>query len=159
MDETNLEQLVETKLTKSELIDVLIEEMKVSNEKARQELQAEVDRLRASFTSDDILGMLRGLPVRIEPSGGGTNRKYFQVFFNASWEVSSFSPGVRERLERITELVAEQDRLSQQAYHLNEKRARGTILKTMLEGSEQGREFLRLLDGLKVKVNTKLLRP
>jgi hypothetical protein len=42
-------------------------------------------------------------------------------------------------------------------FNSSKTKVRNTILKTMLEGSEQGKKFLDLLTSLKIKIGTKMM--
>jgi hypothetical protein len=129
--------------------------MKSELESKRNKLGAERDALAGSFTVDDFPRFKYG---KFSVSKEYGNRNIFSVSFANKVSLSDLPAEVVRKVTRLRELEDEIERLGKQAYELdNGSKAKLTILKTMLEGSEQGREFLRLLDGLKLKVSPKLL--
>jgi hypothetical protein len=157
MDEKNLEQLVETKLTKTELIEVLISEMKASLDDKAAALKEEVKRIDQRYTVDDILELIGSKEVSIQYFENTYERPYYKIELSVRVAPKDMPGDIKEQCQEVTRLNKEVADLNQKSYKLNARGARTTILKTLLEGSTQGREFLRLLEGLKLKVSTKLL--
>lgn len=155
MANENDTQLIETKLTKTEAIELLVSEMKNELESKRSKLGAERDALAGSFTIDDF-PMFKYGKFSISKEYG--NRNIFSVSFASKVNLSDLPAEVVRKVTRLRELEDEIERLGKQSYELdNGNKAKLTILKTMLEGSEEGKRFLQLLDGLKLKVSPKLL--
>ena len=157
MDEKHIEALVETKLTKSELIDVLISEMKASLDAKAKALEDQVKRINQAYVVDDVIDLVGNKEISISYVENSYEKPYYKIEFSVRVAPKDMPGDLKEQTQEVVRLNREASALKQQSYRLNERAARTTILKTLLEGSPQGREFLRLLEGLKLKVSTKLL--
>lgn len=152
-----MDQLVETKLTKTEAIDLVVEEMKDEVNKRRLEVDAEIKRLRKDITLQELAPLFGGCTFNVEvPS---TYTEGYSVSFNTGrLGIGRFPKELQTKLSRIAALSKEQEELGKRINELNESKGkiRNAILKTMLEGTDQGRQFLQLLGDLKLRVSPKL---
>jgi hypothetical protein len=152
----SMDQLIETKLTKSEAIDLLVEEMRDEIEKERTAISGEDRTIRDSLKHEDFAAALRTAKITVElPS---TYRESFEVSIRFSGQLGKFPIDTQHKLSRLQELHKRQEELGKRIHELSDTkgRVRNTILKTMLEGTEQGKKFLELLSGLRLKVTPKL---
>ena len=155
------DMLVETKLTKTEAIDLLVEELKNELEAKRTAATQRKDAAAKSWDLSEIENDIldRGtrkldmvyyrddLPTKVE------------VSITLSFPMSKLPPHIKEQIISYRAASRDEQDLSGKIHELdgNKNKVRNTILRTMLENSEQGQKFLQLLNGLKLKASPKLL--
>lgn len=158
MANDNLNTLIETKLTKGEAIDLLIEEMRVESEKREKVLELRIEKLQDSFTAAD-LNISDKVRFHVVPSYSDHSR--LEVRIVGSLSQASLGPTAQAKLNELREIREEYEQLRKQNYKFetkgNANRFKQVILKTMLEGTEEGQRFLELIGNLKLKVQPKLL--
>jgi hypothetical protein len=155
------DMLVETKLTKTEAIDLLVEEMKSELEAKRAEATARKKSLSnwdISELENDLLDRGTrevGLGYYEEEMPGKV-----KVSINLEIPSSKLPPDLRAQINKYRAAAKEESALSHSIHELdgNKNKVRNAILRTMLENSEQGQKFLKLLNGLKLKASPKLLQ-
>ncbi len=153
-----MDELIETKLTKTEAIDLLVEEMRTELEAERADVDRQMKALSASITLKDLSPGLTD--IRVDINVPGKYRSDYHVGIAGDVKLSRFSAHVQSKLSRLKELTERQEELGKRHHELSESKARirTVILKSLLEGSEQGQKFLELLDSLRLKVSPKLLQ-
>lgn len=151
-----MDQLIETKLTKTEAIDLLVEEMKDEVTKERDAVKARTQAVRDSVRIEDLVSSMKGAQIQIEVPT--SYREDYRITFKVEGKLGKFPAAVQKQLHELNELNDKQELLGKKYAELNDSkgRVRNTILKTMLEGSDKGRQFLQLLGDLKLRVTPKL---
>lgn len=154
------DMLVETKLTKTEAIDLLVEEMKSELEAQR----AAATKRKESMKNWDLTELENDL---LDRGTRGVDYGYYQDEMSNKVKVSitleipaaKLPPELRAQINRFRAVAKEEQDLSSKIHELdgNKNKVRNAILRTMLENSEQGQKFLKLLNGLKLKASPKLL--
>jgi hypothetical protein len=153
MSESNALSLVETKLTKGEAIDLLVQEFKNDLEAKIKENERQIKELESSFTTADLVaGTVRFFTMSERYS-------HSKLMLSFRIERNQLSTSGKLKVDALERLSEEREVMRKQEYAFESKgnKAKNMILKAMLEGSEEGKQFLALLDGLKLKVAPKLL--
>lgn len=153
MTDNAMQSLVETKLTKSEAIDLLVEELRTDLEAGLKQNELDLKDARRQFRTHDIKAEVTSSVFELEHSYDG------KLTLQLRLTADQLTESGKAKLARIRSLEAMRDSMQKQSYAIDDRRgkAKNAILKTMLEGTEEGQRFLELLGNLKLKVQPKLL--
>lgn len=160
----SLKDMVETKLTKGELVDLVIGDMRSQTKRELNKVTAEMKELSQSIKLEDILPLIEGTVSVEEPYRSGDQDdsmpKQFRVSVHVKSDVSlsKLPKEVQQVLRRRHELKLMEKELNDRLQKLHEKgEAKSYVLKGLIEQTPEGKQFLQLLEGIKVKVDTRLL--
>lgn len=147
---------IETKLTKSEVIDLIIDSMTTELKQKQHVLEQELQAV-SNFSVEEITDLLvtQGAKASIRESW---NNKTLVTVNVQALEVKP-TGALKDRLTKIHAINAELTRLRQVQNELegNKARAKNEILKRFLEQTEEGRTVLEQINGFKLKLQTKML--
>ena len=160
----SLKDLVETKLTKGELVELVIGDMRTATRRELKAVQQEIKDITGQIKLDDLRDILVGSITVEEPYSRSdeelTMPKNFRVSVHINGDValSKMPKHVQELLKRRHSLKADEKELNDRLQKLHEKgEAKNIVLKGLIEQTPEGKQFLQLLEGIKVKVDTRLL--
>lgn len=142
--------IMETKLTRSEAIELMLEEAKEQISAKMAALEAERNKLR-NLTKDEVIELATAGRVSFS-----WNRKGGDVNFTTPTKLPTWFV---ERQKRDEELGKEISLLTHTKYALDEKgKAKLIIMKQVLEGSEEGRKFLEDVSKMALGLTTRLIK-
>lgn len=161
----DLKNLVETKLSKSELVELVIGDMRSTTRKELKNVQAEIEQINGEIILSDVLDLIVGKvsvekPFSYREEKDDALPKSYQVSVHVTQNVSlsKFPKHVQELLKRRHALQLMEEELQSRISKLSDKgEAKNFVLKGLIEQTPEGKQFLQLLEGIKVKVDTKLL--
>lgn len=148
---------VETKLTRSEIIDLVIESVHEDLNKKKDELERALNSLRKVQLTPEIekLVLSRTVVSIYVPYDGG------QPTLSATVNDNDHFPLPKELKNhggQVIKLKKEINEVEQALRQLqNKSAAKNTILKRFLEGTAEGRELLRRIGEFKMQLKTKML--
>lgn len=153
----SLENLVETKLSRSEIIDILLDDIRADLGKRRKELEDQKTSLLASIDQKTLMSLVRKLTVRTDSwYGAGRATK---LVIEARTEIST-----GDLPERLKGLMAQINQNEEEVKAIDEslrtfesKGAKNVLLKRFLEGTEEGRQILEKLDLFRADMGKKLI--
>lgn len=147
--------IVETKLTRTEVIDLVIQESIDRLSKRNHEIEQEQNDV---MDLDISLSKLRPIDdkVRFRPGPGYQNKvDHFDVSFTVE---ASSHPRLQAAFDQWKELKDEKDRNWAALNALNDRaRARMAILKQALEKTEDGQQLLEAVKTVSMAVGRRLL--
>ena len=173
MDEQNTvpvaSSMIEAKLTKSEAIKILVSDIVRDLKRTLANAKAEKEKAQIIDPSLITPEFLRTFQVELKFSNYGKGSFYvnFERRRDREFRVQDLPEGLRERAKKIADLEKAEDEIEEQIRRLTTDRVETevTILKTVLEKSAEGREWLAQIDDLRhaaqrrlnIKVDMKLL--
>lgn len=157
-----LTRLISTdaKLTKSEVMDLLLEEMLTDLEAEQKQVAAdlEVARSRMTVTFAEVAHLARPAEATIDVdsyffNGPHRNVATFKVI------VPENDPILGERVAEVRRLRDRQAEISNQVHKLQSSKAalKTSVLRSILESTPEGKEALAALSTLKVSLRAKIL--
>jgi hypothetical protein len=144
---------VETKLTKSEVIELIIESMS-SELKAQEHALEEELKTICNFPLSEVAALLTSATVNIRESWNDKSK----IQLSLSAELKNVG-ALTARVGRMHAVQAELQRIRTVRNELegNKQRAKNEILKRFLEQTDEGRTVLEQINSFKLKLQTKLL--
>jgi len=147
---TAAQSIIESKLTKTEAIELMVAETLCDLRRARTNLAAEIARLE-QVTVEDIIGLLKGKRVKLdvwEDSSSRSEATLNMTIEGCNAKASKLEDPLKERVAKIRAL-SKQKRTIDESIHKLESDRQATkigILKSILEGTPEGRAMLAQLD-------------
>jgi len=149
---------LETKLTRSELMDVILDEMESDLNSARERLVTEEESLKrlTDIEASDLI-RVNGVKFKVELTWDGKVRLEFCTG-SGSVQVKP-TPVVKDKVKRLSQISEEKQAfqsLREQVTN-NRSKAKTALLKKFLEGSAEGRNILDLISEFRISLQKKLL--
>lgn len=157
-----IEKLVETKISRTELTDLIISRVQTDLDKEVNVLEREQKILKEkqALTSKDLMPLLKqSSTVEVDLYEGYSTKGYTRVRFEFHVPTESLPAKRTKHKVEIDELSKKLSVLYGKRRKLSDakQRARVSMTQMSLESSDAGRELLKAIDGLKEQVTTKLL--
>jgi hypothetical protein len=154
------EEVMETKLTRSEAIELMLQEAAEQVEARQKQIEKEMSDLE-DLAPEELRELLDVGAI----TGGRIHHVHWRVESghtqtSASIEVdyTKAPSSLLAKRDRKIELEQERGRLYDVARALQDKgKAKLQIMKQVLEGSEQGRAFLRQIEQMSLALNARLI--
>lgn len=159
----SLKDMVETKLTKGELVELVIGDMRTQTKRELSRVQAEQKAISEQIKLEDVLPLIDGTvtveePYRHGDDGSMPTKLRVSVHVKSEISLSKFPKELQALLRQRHELKETEKELNDRLQKLHEKgEAKSYVLKGLIEQTPEGKQFLSLLEGIKVKVDTRLL--
>lgn len=157
---TDYSDLVESKLSRSEVIDILLQDMESDAKKRLAEVQAEKERLFKEISKDILASLVSNSCFIARLSYGMSEqleKRKFEINASVHLDFTKAPKALQDAARRQVQLEAEERELGQVITSFGSKAARNTLLKKFLEGSDEGRLLLEKLDLFRNEVGGRLL--
>jgi len=156
----NLDNIVETKLTRTEVLDILIHEMSDDLQAALRGLEESVKALE-TFTWEEVAHLFIHGNVK-EVSVNRYSRKEEKLRIEVTLELPMSSPkvgaGLRRHLEELAAMEKDKGDARAQLQSIYGERGalKVKLLRQMLSQSVDGRKLIEMLDGMKTAARKQL---
>lgn len=153
-----MNQLLETKVTRAELLDIILEDLLAE----LREKEADAEKRREALPPFDQRKFLALLPASAEIEVNTHCGKYDdQIKVDISFRLphSSAPAGFWERFDANKRLEEEESKYRMEIRSLenNRSRAKAEVIRKMLEGSDEGVKLLAQVAEMKLAIKRKLL--
>jgi hypothetical protein len=151
-----IDRLVETKVTKSELIALVVDQATAEIRAEMERVQSELDELR-SLTRDELVSLTGDAAPRKDSEDGFSmsfSNYYGSDDVSVTFRVRASNPFVRARRKKYLALTARAQKLRENLGKLtgSSADARNAILRSVLSSTPDGLEVLALVDAMKTRV-------
>lgn len=156
----NLENVVETKLTRTEVLDILIHEMSDDLQAAQKALQETVRALSA-FTWEEVSHLFTHSNIKeISVFRYARNEDQLRIEVTVNLPLSSPKVGVdlRRHLQDLATAEKDENEACAQLRSIYGERGaiKAKLLRQMLSRSEDGCKLIEMLDGMKASARKQL---
>lgn len=154
-DQETVEQarlLIESKLSKTEAIELMVAEMLKELRRAKNNAEAELQKILRSFTFDELQSVIAEGKLQVDfDEYEDEDKPNLNISINTSVKTASAIPAITVRFTRLRELKRNLTRMRADIHKLeNEKQAtKVSILKSILEQTVEGRAMLTQLDKIR----------
>ena len=159
-----LAQVIESKLTRTEVMDLIIDRLRISLSEKIRAKQAEHDAIDPALSPRQAMALVRAhfdnISVRLETEGWGDDRGRQKLKISVPLPIAAQLPkSYTDALEKKAKLAAELRELNGQRGRISngKVRARTELLRTTLESTPEGARILRAIDTLKGAVQGQLV--
>jgi len=155
----NVDSIIETKLTKGEAIDFLVAEMQTAIEEQLTALRKQKKKLKSEFTFDELKPVLEKMTFNVEREYNKSDS--YEVNFDYDYgstrnrfKLSALPKETQEKVKAIMSVDDQIETLEKQERKLNDKKSnvRQQVLRSMLEGTDEGKRFLAYLTDVRVRL-------
>lgn len=155
----NVEAIVESKLSKSEAIGLIIDAAQRRVNERIEEIGRKLNEL-ANIGHEEGMKLAHGGKVRVDFRTWNASHGHSPtvvIAVNREYTMASMPTALLKRYSRYVELEAERGRLYSMQGALNEReRAKNYVLRQTLEGTEEGRALLQALDAMSIRLGGQL---
>jgi hypothetical protein len=149
--------LLETKLTRSEAIELMLEQAKELNDQRLKEIDEEHRELHKITHGELVMlteAFSKGGTIEFNGWGGGEG-----LSFGGRLLLKEMPAWAKERQKRIQALADERSSLYNIQRALNDRgKAKLAIMKQVLESSAEGKAFLSQIEKMSISLNGRLLK-
>lgn len=158
IEKQDLKNMFETKLTRAEVLDLILEDMATELQSQIDKKQKEIDAVLPS-DDDEFLSLLPKKPkVKVERDWDNKNNLY--VTFGFTLPKSRLPPDYVRRSSSLEKLRGELNDLTERRKELlnNKVKFKNELIRSQLDASAEGREILELLGKFKLSIQKKMLK-
>jgi hypothetical protein len=162
------QSIIESKLTKTEAIEIMVDDILRELRRAQKNAETEINKLK-QVSVKEVAQYLKDADINYSSTrfdkDGGFN--IHVTYATVKESVLFKDPVIGERMRRLKEISVEHSNIQDQIHKLTQDKTstKVALLKSILEGSPEGRDWLAQLDTIRhraakrfnISVNPRLL--